>query len=370
MAHVETTVFISYRRADGDGWAQHLYEKLRDRGFNVFYDVQGLGSGSFAVQLLENVRSRAHFLVLLKPTTLDRCAESGDWMRQEIEEAITAKRNVVPILLGGFSFSAPNVKAALTGKLALLSEYHGHPITPPDVDGALNRLVENFLNKSLDAVTHPPSAAAVALAKGQQAAANKELKARLRRTRIKNQQLAVRLAEANGALAQFQCPKCGASKIEGGIGHRPHYSGYDEEWEYASYECGYATVDDKETGLCRDSVAGRAQAKIKEVKFSASIVASTTSIRPYGDAVKSKLLAALTHEIDSGNRAPMTYALRAEAHLSTGNSHEAIKDIYRSGELGGLRYADSAPLLKAMIYHIKGEWARKKAAKAGGGRVP
>lgn len=107
MASAQKTVFISYRRSDGDGWALHFYEKLRDRGFDVFYDVQGLGSGSFAVQLLENVRSRTHFLVLLKPTTLDRCAESGDWMRQEIEEAIAAKRNVVPMLLGGFSFSAP-----------------------------------------------------------------------------------------------------------------------------------------------------------------------------------------------------------------------------------------------------------------------
>ncbi len=366
MVSAEKTVFISYRRADGDGWAQHLYEKLRDRGFDVFYDVQGLGSGSFAVQLLENVRSRAHFLVLLKPTTLDRCAEKGDWMRQEIEEAIAAKRNVVPILLGGFSFSAPNVKAALTGKLGFLGKYNGHPITPPDVDGALDRLVESFLSKSLDDVTHPPSAAAVALAKGQQAAADKELKARLKRSKIKNKQLATQLAESRGALAQFQCPQCGASKTGGGIGHRPHYSGYDDEWEYASYECGYTTIDDKETGLCRNSAAGRAQAKIKEVKFSAAIVASTASIRPYCDAVKGKLLAVLTREIDGGSKMPMTYALRAEAYLSNGNAHEAIKDIYRSGELGGLRYADSAPLLKAMIYHIKAEWAQTNAAKADG----
>lgn len=242
-------------------------------------------------------------------------------------------------------------------------------MAPTDVDGALQRLVERFLSKSLDAVIHPPTAAAVALAKDQQAAADKRLKARLKQTKTKNRRLAARLAEAKNALVPFQCSHCGAAKIEGGIGRRPHYSGYDEEWEYATYECGYGTVDDKEVALCRNSVVGRAQARIKEVKFSAAIAASTESIRPYGNLAKGELVPLLTDEIDRGNRMPMTFAMRAEAHLSTGNAHEAIKDICRSGELGGLQFADSGPLLRSMIYHIKAEWAVKKKGLKGRGSV-
>lgn len=360
MKRVEKSVFISYRRTDGS-WALNIYKELSRRGFDVFFDFNSIGSGSFADIIFDNIRSRAHFLVVLTPTALDRCTQPDDWLRQEIEEALVSGRNVVPIMIGDFRFGTPAVKSLLTGKLASLSEYNGIEMGLSYFDAAIERLATQFLDIPTDAVIHPASTLAMQSAKQQQAAADGQLKERFRRAKSKSRQLAVELAETKELLSQFQCPKCGALQTEHGFGSRPHHSGYDEEWEYASYECGYAIVDDKETRLCRNSVAGREQAKIKEVKFSAAIAASTALIRPYGDPAKAELLAALTHAIDGGDKMPMTYALRAEAHLSTGNAHEAIKDIYRSGERGGLQFADSGPLLKAMIYHIKTEWARAKA---------
>jgi hypothetical protein len=40
---------------------------------------------------------RAHFLLLLTPGALDRCAKEGDWVRQEFEMALKRNRNIVPV---------------------------------------------------------------------------------------------------------------------------------------------------------------------------------------------------------------------------------------------------------------------------------
>jgi hypothetical protein len=41
----------------------------------VFMDYDGIASGNFDAVILENIRARAHFLVLLTPTALERCSD-------------------------------------------------------------------------------------------------------------------------------------------------------------------------------------------------------------------------------------------------------------------------------------------------------
>ncbi|HEV8693640.1 MAG TPA: toll/interleukin-1 receptor domain-containing protein [Lysobacter sp.] len=359
MAHVEKTVFLSYRRDDID-LALAVYEALKGRGFDVFFDYMGLGSGSFAAQIIENIQSRAHFVVLLTPTALDRCGDPSDWLRREIEEALTAKRNVVPLMAKNFSFGAANVKVALTGRIALLRDYQALELRTSMFDASMTALTgSNYLDKPLDAVIHPLSAKAKKLARESQVAADAILKDRLKRSKAKNKQLAAKLADAKGMLAEVQCPKCGALQVERGVGRDPtHYDGY--EWEYSSYACGYAVSDDKEVGICKNSPEGRAHASIRKVKFSAALVASMQPMRPFGDAKKANLLDAWTRQLAENGNNVETLTRRAEAHLATGNAHEAIKDIVRAGELGGLRFANTGPQLKAMILHIKAEWAKTR----------
>jgi hypothetical protein len=47
-----------------------------------FYD--GLAGGDFETAILENIKARAHFLVLLTPTALERSGDPEDWMRLKI----------------------------------------------------------------------------------------------------------------------------------------------------------------------------------------------------------------------------------------------------------------------------------------------
>ncbi len=158
MGRIEKTIFISYRRTNGI-WARAIYQDLVAHGYDAFYDFQSINSGDFAQNIIGNIKARAHFIVLLAPSALERCNEPGDWLRQEIETALDCKRNVVPILLEGFDFGSPETVKALTGKLAVLKNYNGLKIHSDYFEEGMARLRERFLNIALDAVLHPVSAA-------------------------------------------------------------------------------------------------------------------------------------------------------------------------------------------------------------------
>jgi tetratricopeptide (TPR) repeat protein len=170
MARVEKTVFISYRRTNIP-WALAVYHHLTHHGFDVFFDYLGIASGNFEQVILDNIRARAHFLVLLTPSALERCGDPSDWFRREIEEAIDCRRNIVPMMLESFNFGAPGIGAQLAGKMALLKRYNGLGVPSEYFDAAMAKLRERFLNVALDAVAHPVSEVAQSAARVQQMAA-------------------------------------------------------------------------------------------------------------------------------------------------------------------------------------------------------
>ena len=152
---IEKTVFISYRRANLP-WALFIYQNLTMHGYDVFFDYQSIDSGDFEKIILENIKSRAHFIVVLTPSALERCKIPGDWLRREIETAIDENRNIVPLMMEGFDFGNPFVKEALTGKLAILGGINALPVPEAYALEAMDRLRERFLKKTLSDV-HLPS---------------------------------------------------------------------------------------------------------------------------------------------------------------------------------------------------------------------
>ena len=122
MERIEKTVFLSYRRTDSS-WALAIFQNLTNRGYDVFIDYNGIASGNFERVILENINARAHFLVLLTPSALERCGEPADLLRREIETALANQRNIVPLMLEGFDFGTPTIANQLTGTLAELKGY-------------------------------------------------------------------------------------------------------------------------------------------------------------------------------------------------------------------------------------------------------
>jgi tetratricopeptide (TPR) repeat protein len=170
MGRVEKTVFISYRRTNIP-WALAIFQNLTSNGYDVFFDYKAIASGDFESVILGNIAARAHFLVLLTPSALERCNQTGDWLRREIETALDNRRNIVPLMLEGFDFGTPAISNQLTGKLADLKRYNALSIPGEYFLEAMGRLRDRYLNVSLEAILHPASRSAQQAATEQQAAA-------------------------------------------------------------------------------------------------------------------------------------------------------------------------------------------------------
>ena len=172
MSQIEKTVFISYRRANFP-WALAIYQDLTSHGYDVFFDYESIASGDFEQVILGNIKARAHFIVVLTPSALERTVEPGDWLRREIETALDTRRNIVPLMVEGFSFSSPSIKKYLRGKLGLLENYNALPIPAAFFQEAMERLRGRFLNVALEAVLHPLSDSVRQVTLEQQAEASK-----------------------------------------------------------------------------------------------------------------------------------------------------------------------------------------------------
>ncbi|GAB4522166.1 MAG: hypothetical protein OHK0046_34410 [Anaerolineae bacterium] len=149
---VENTVFISYRRANVFH-ARAIYQDLVSHGYDVFLDFEILNAGAYKPVILNHIKARAHFLVILTPSTLERCAEPNDWVRLEIETALAHKRSVVPLIFDGFDFQ--DAQPYLTGKLNLLLHYNALRIPSDFFEEAMQRLRTEYLSQDIALVMHP-----------------------------------------------------------------------------------------------------------------------------------------------------------------------------------------------------------------------
>jgi tetratricopeptide (TPR) repeat protein len=149
---VEKTVFISYRRTNVF-LARAVYQNLTVHGYDAFLDYESVDAGSFEQIILRQIAARAHFLLILTPSALERCITPDDWLRREIEAAVEHKRNIVPLMFESFEFRS--VKPYLVGRLELLPQYNAIRMPADFFEEAMTRLRERFLSKPLDIILHP-----------------------------------------------------------------------------------------------------------------------------------------------------------------------------------------------------------------------
>lgn len=103
MEQTKYDVFISYRRTAYDT-ANLIAEKLRHAGYNVFFDVDTLTAGKFNEQLLNVIANCKDFILVLPENALDRCKQADDWIRREVICAMEHHKNIIPVMLDGFSW--------------------------------------------------------------------------------------------------------------------------------------------------------------------------------------------------------------------------------------------------------------------------
>jgi hypothetical protein len=64
-----------------------------------------MGSGDFDRIIFNEIRARAHFILLISSGSLEGCANEGDWGLGEIQEAVRLERNIVPVIEEGADFT-------------------------------------------------------------------------------------------------------------------------------------------------------------------------------------------------------------------------------------------------------------------------
>lgn len=98
------SVFISYRRSANPYLALAVYQDLHINGIDTFYDIENIDAGQFDTIILNQISARVYFMPIFTPETLDRCVDSGDWVRREIEYAMNENRQIVPLHTPDFNF--------------------------------------------------------------------------------------------------------------------------------------------------------------------------------------------------------------------------------------------------------------------------
>ena len=134
-----TVAFISYRRRDGDAYAQAILSGLRTRGLDAYLDVNFLGGGTFPVAIERHIEKAPNFVLIVSPSTFapERINKPDDWMRLEIAHALRHKRNIIPMFVGGAGF--PD-KKDLPEDIAAVADFHGITYHHAEMDLTLDKL--------------------------------------------------------------------------------------------------------------------------------------------------------------------------------------------------------------------------------------
>ena len=97
-------IFISYRRKDSSGRTNvptarqfKLAFEAPPYNYKVFFDYSECTDNYFSDTILPAIRTCDFFVLVLTKDCLARCVNEGDWVRREIEEAITYNRKIIPI---------------------------------------------------------------------------------------------------------------------------------------------------------------------------------------------------------------------------------------------------------------------------------
>ena len=135
-------IFISYRREGGGALAHLIYDRLLQKNYRVFLDVESLRSGMFNIALYKKIEECKDFIIVLPKNSLNRCVDPEDWVRLEIEHALELKKNMIPIMMRNFKFPE-----TLPDSLKTLPKYNGVEASMELFDGTMAKIMGMLISK-------------------------------------------------------------------------------------------------------------------------------------------------------------------------------------------------------------------------------
>jgi tetratricopeptide (TPR) repeat protein len=168
------SVFISYRRDASRYLTLAIFQDLKAHGFDVFYDIESIDAGQFDTIILNQIPAHPYFLLVLTPTTLERCKNEGDWLLREIEEALHQER--VCIWMYSHDFDLADIDKHLPEKVSKqLQRFQNIDIPKNYFDAAMQRLRDRYLKPIAITVTPTPKADILAVERKQELASAEPL---------------------------------------------------------------------------------------------------------------------------------------------------------------------------------------------------
>jgi hypothetical protein len=136
-------IFISYRREGGSETAQLVHDRLRAAGYRVFFDMETMRSGPFNEQLYAVIDRCTDVIVVLSPgACTPRPETKEDWLRMEIAHALQQHKNVIPLMIRGFTFAEI---PPLPPDMEPLRMQHGVEASPEHFDAVMAKLQKVLL---------------------------------------------------------------------------------------------------------------------------------------------------------------------------------------------------------------------------------
>src|SRR5690349_19940663 len=167
-APVPGRVFISYRREETAYPAGWLYDRLASRyGGQVFKDVDSIQLGDDFVEVITRAGGSCdmllamigdQWLAITDARGRRRLDDSGDFVRLEIEAALTRNVRVIPILVEGARLPRAD---ELPPSLAWLVRRQALELSPARFDFDISRLLKVLDRTLVEIRTEHDSAAAV-----------------------------------------------------------------------------------------------------------------------------------------------------------------------------------------------------------------
>lgn len=135
-------IFISYRRDGGEFLAGRVSDKLSNDGYSVFYDVESMRAGWFNEQIYAAIDQCNDVLLVLPPHGLDRCCNEDDWVRKEIAYSLEKGKNIIPLLISGFTFPSD-----LPESIARVADCEGIAVDSHYFDAMMDRIKSLLVSK-------------------------------------------------------------------------------------------------------------------------------------------------------------------------------------------------------------------------------
>ena len=155
---MDKNIFISYRRDTGSTLARLVYDRFRiEKKWNAFLDVEELAAGDFRKAIREKMRSCDVFVLILSKNSLDRCSDSQDNVRQEIEVARQENLAIIPITSEDFEWPRNMPEG-----LEYIKDYNAIPYIQVYSESCFNRLYDFIegVRKRNNAIARQKAAAA------------------------------------------------------------------------------------------------------------------------------------------------------------------------------------------------------------------